>query len=120
MQAQQKQIPLQYFYSAVVLLTFFRVLIFLKTGPILENTTSTTTCVMCARVRTRRKAFAPPASGWAAPPPGQLPTTVTQAAGNQAQFQQMQQLASSHDSRDSGEIFVYKQVFFFWNYVLGL
>ena len=27
-------------------------------GPILENTTSTTTCVKCARLRTRRRAFA--------------------------------------------------------------
>ena len=98
----------------MVLLAFFRVLIFLKTGPILDNTTGTTTCVMCARVRTRRKALAHPASGWAAPPPGQLPTTVTQAAGNQAQFQQMQQLASSHDSRDSGEIVVQASVL--WNY----
>ncbi len=33
-------------------------------GPILENTTSTTSCVKCARLRTRRKNFAHPGVNW--------------------------------------------------------
>ena len=32
--------------------------------PILENTTRTTCCVKCARLRTRRRNFAHPNSGW--------------------------------------------------------
>ena len=75
-------------------------------GPILENTTSTTTCVKCAGLRTRRRAFA---YRWEDPHQQQLLYQQLQHQNSQKQFQHLplsesigsERVRVPHDSRDS-------------------
>ena len=74
-------------------------------GSILENTSSTTTCVKCARLRTRRRAFAHPWDQQMIQQQQQL-----QHQNSQKQFQHLpstesmgsERVRGPHDSRDSG------------------
>ncbi|XP_059095436.1 serine/threonine-protein kinase par-1-like [Tigriopus californicus] len=72
--------------------------------PILENTTSTTTCVKCARLRTRRRNFAHPTMLWS----NQSATTTFAGRDHSAPLPQQYLFCSEertrgpHDSRDSG------------------
>ena len=77
-------------------------------GPILDNTTSTTTCVKCARLRTRRRAFAHP---WDSHEQQLMQQRQQlQHQNSQNQFQHLpssesmgsERLRGPHDSRDSG------------------
>lgn len=72
--------------------------------PILENTTSTTTCVKCARLRTRRRNFAHPTMLWS----NQSATTAYSSRDHSTPHPQPYMFCSEdrtrgpHDSRDSG------------------
>lgn len=78
-------------------------------GPILENTTSTTTCVKCARLRTRRKAFAHP---WDTHQQQLILQQQQQLHHQNSQHQfvhsplnesmESERVSGPHDSRDSG------------------
>ena len=78
------------------------------TGPILENTTSTTTCAKCAKLRTRRLAFAHP---WDSHKQQLLQQQQQlQHQNSQQHFQHLplnesmgsERVRGPHDSRDSG------------------
>ena len=77
--------------------------------PILENTTSTTCCVKCARLRTRRRNFAHPNTGWRNQSSTSSCGTPMSAAGSSISSMcssystaGWSRLPGPHDSRDSG------------------
>ena len=70
---------------------------------ILENTTSTTTCVKCARLRTRRRNFAQPwPPGVVLHPPTNTPSIEEQVVAPPLRHQAPPSPRARNDSRDSG------------------
>lgn len=66
-------------------------------GPILENTTSTTSCVKCARLRTRRRNFAHPVFNWSGG------SGNANSSSHQSGMSSVEDRPKGpHDSRDSG------------------